>query len=128
MKRVVSPIDLEGNLIVQTLMWPMMIVFHLPQFQLVPSFLGIPKAELREQLVFVGPIGAFDKPIAPRLAFGNQGMNPATAFDGFSKAGLPLRMSGIFHCKAHRIVGKSDEKGGKLSNERSKTPAIVALS
>lgn len=128
MKRVISPIHLEGNLIVQTLMWPMMIVFHLPQFQLVASFLGIPKAELREQLVFVGPIGAFNKPIAPRLTFDNQGMNPAIAFDGFSKAGLPLRMSGIFHGKAHRIISKGDKKGGRLSNECSKTPAIVALS
>jgi hypothetical protein len=45
-------------------------------------------------------------------------VNSTARFDGFGKGGLSFGMSRVFHRKTHGIVGKSDKKGGRLSNAR----------
>jgi hypothetical protein len=43
-------------------------------------------------------------------------MDTPALFNRFGKASFSFRMSSVFHCKIHRIVGESYEKGGKESN------------
>lgn len=128
MEFVVFPVDLQRGFVLQSLMGPVVVVLHLPELQLVFSLLRILESHLGEQIVVVGPVRAFNKPVFPGFASFNQGVNPPAVFDRFCKGGFTLRVGRVLHRETHRVVGEGYEKGGSASKLRSKTPAMVLLS
>jgi hypothetical protein len=107
---------LHGSQIINTLVWPVIIVLHLPEFKLALSVLGVYKPDFVKNIFIVGPIAALDESIFPRLALGNQGMDSSLCFNCFSKGSFVAGMIGIFHGKIHSIVCESYKKGGRFSN------------
>jgi hypothetical protein len=128
MEWIVMAVDVERNLVVQALMRAVVVVFHLPQLQLVATFFRVTETKLVEQLLFVGSIAALDKAVAPGLAFVDQGMDTATAFYHFGKTSFAFGVSRVMHGETHGVIGEGDKKGGSTSIDRLKTSAMVALS
>jgi hypothetical protein len=127
MKRIVPAINIKWNLIVQPLMGPIVVVFHLPQLELITAIFRIPKTKSMENLLFIGSITALNEPIPPGFTRWNQGMNPTIRFYCFGESSLSVRMRRVSHRKAHGVIGERDKKGGKTSIDRLKTAAIVSL-
>ena len=109
-------VNLKRCFVTQALMWSFCIVVHFPQSVLITAVLGTAKSNLMKTFVIVSAITSFDDSVSPRTCLLDQSVSSAASFDHFGKGGLSLRMRRVFHCKTHRIIGKSYEKGGRLSN------------
>ena len=120
--------DAKGGAIADALVGPPVVIFHLPELELVFALLRAGKAQRRKEFLLISTVAALNETIAPRLAFLDEGVNAATGFNGFGKGGFTFGMSRILHGKTHGIVGEGDEKGGSWSKERAKTAAMVVLS
>ena len=115
--------DLEGSLVLQSLMRSLCVVVHFPQPVLITPMLGVMEALTEKAFFVVSAIAAFDDAVFPGTGFLDQSVDSASVFDGFGKSGFAFGMSGfgmsgIAHREIHGVVGKSDEKGGRLSTAR----------
>lgn len=127
MKWIVLIVYLIGSSIPNTLMGTMVIVFHLPQLELVPPIVSVNETHLVKQFLFVSTVAALNEPIAPGLARGNQGVQAAMGLQRFGEARRTLRVGRVAHGEVHGIIGKGDKKGGSTSIERLNTSASVSL-
>ena len=110
--------DLEGRFVFQSLMGPLSVVIHFPQTVLIAPMLRVMEALTRKALFIVGAIASLNNAILPRTAFVNQSVNTFACFYNLGKSCFAFRMSGIAHCEIHGVIGKSYEKGGRLSKAR----------
>lgn len=94
----------------------MIIVWHLPEFELVLSVLRVSKPDFVKDTFIVCPIAAFDESIFSRLALGNKGMDSSMCFNCFSKGSFVAGMISIFDGKTDSIVCEGYKKGGRFSN------------
>ena len=110
-----SPLSQRGTS-ARELMWSFVIVMHLPQTVLIPAVFATGKSDLMKTFVIICAIASFDDPVSPRTCPFDQSVDSVVFFDDFGKCCFSFRMSGVFHRETHRIIGKSYEKGGRLSN------------
>lgn len=110
--------DLKRSFVFQSLMGPLSVVIHFPQSMLIPSMFRIMEALTRKAFFVVGAVASLDDAILPWAAFLDQSVNAFPRFHNLGKSCFAFGMSGIAHCEIHGVVGKSYEKGGRLSNAR----------
>lgn len=110
--------DLEWRFVFQSLMRSLSVVIHFPQTVLISPMLRVMEALTRKALFIVGAIASLNNAILPRTAFLDQSVNAFACFYHLGKSCFAFRMSGIAHCEIHGVIGKSYEKGGRLSNAR----------
>lgn len=111
--------DLERGLVLQSLMWALGVVVHLPQTVLVAPLFGIFESHLRKAFLVVRAVAPFDDTIAPGTAFGDQRVRAPLFFDGFGEGGFALGMGTVAQGEVAGVVGEDDKKGGRLSKARA---------
>jgi hypothetical protein len=125
-RTILRHINLHRGSSPDSLMRTSIVVFEIPELQLVSPHFGIGESYDLEQFFIVGPMAPFHNAVLPRTTRFAFAMNQPQLGCQFLKGAFPLWMGAEPHGELVGVVGPDEKKGGKRSSARFRTPATVA--